>query len=79
MTSLPAQILALSNRGQVRTGFVADLAIIDINSYRDVATFFDPHQYAEGVSHVLVNGKFVVDNGALTWALPGKVITPAER
>jgi N-acyl-D-amino-acid deacylase len=79
MTSLPAQILALSNRGQVRAGFVADLAIIDINSYRDVATFFDPHQYAEGVSHVLVNGKFVVDDGALTWALPGKVITPADR
>ena len=45
---------------------------------RDRATFFEPHQYPEGVEHVLVNGTFVVDDGKLTWKLPGRVITPAS-
>lgn len=45
---------------------------------RDLATFIDPHRYAEGVEHVLVNGEFVVDGGAPTGGLPGVVITPRE-
>jgi N-acyl-D-amino-acid deacylase len=79
MTSLPAQILGLRTRGQVREGFMADLAVLDLESYRDVATFFEPHQYADGVELVMVNGQLVVDTGELTWKLPGRVITPADR
>jgi N-acyl-D-amino-acid deacylase len=75
MTSLPAQILGLRDRGMIREGMVADLALIDVNTIRDKATFFDPHQYAEGVLNVWVNGIEVVAGGEPTWALPGKVLT----
>ena len=79
MTSLPAQILGLRDRGLVREGMMADIAVLDLAELRDKATFFEPHQYPEGVHHVLVNGQFVVDEGKPTWALPGRIITPAKR
>ena len=78
MTTLPAQILGLRNRGQVREGFVADVVVLDLEEIRDMATFTDPHQYATGIDYVLVNGSFVVDEGSPTGMLPGIVITPAE-
>ena len=78
MTTLPAQILGLRNRGQVREGFVADVVVLDLEQIRDMATFTDPHQYATGIDYVLVNGSFVVDEGAPTGMLPGIVITPTE-
>ena len=76
MTSLPAQLMGLRNRGLIREGMVADIAVLDFDELQDHATFFDPHQYASGVDYVLVAGNFVVDEGALTWALPGIVLTP---
>lgn len=79
MTSLPAQILGLRDRGQLREGFAADVVVLDLENLRDKATFFEPHQYPEGVQHVLVNGQFVVENSRITGSLPGKVITPADR
>ena len=78
MTTLPAQILGLRNRGQVREGFVADVVVLDLEQVRDMATFTDPHQYATGIDYVLVNGSFVVDGGSPTGMLPGIVITPSE-
>ncbi len=78
MTTLPAQILGLRNRGQVREGFVADVVVLDLEQIRDMATFTDPHQYATGIDYVLVNGSFVVDEGSPTGMLPGIVITPTE-
>lgn len=77
-TSLPAQILGFRNRGLLREGFHADIAVLDLDRIKDAATFFEPHRYAEGVVHVLVGGTPVVENGKLTWALPGRVITPEE-
>lgn len=74
-TWLPATILGLRDRGMVREGFHADIVVFDPERIRDTATFFEPHQYPEGIEHVLVNGQFVVDAGRLTMALPGKVIT----
>jgi len=75
MTSLPAQIMGMKDRGMIREGYAADLAIINLKTIRDTATFFEPHQYAEGVEYVLVNGEFVVDRGELTWRLPGIILT----
>jgi N-acyl-D-amino-acid deacylase len=49
--------------------------VLDLERVRDRATFFEPHQYAEGIEHVLVSGVAVVDGGKLTWKLPGKVLT----
>ena len=76
MTSLPAQVMGLGDRGLIREGLVADIAVLDLDELRDHATFFEPHQYPSGVDYVLVGGTFVVDDGELTWELPGVVLTP---
>ena len=75
MTSLPAQVLGLKNRGVVREGNVADLVIMDLNTVRDKATFFEPHQYPEGIEYVMVGGEMVVEKSEPNGALPGKIIT----
>ena len=74
MTSLPAQILGLPDRGLLRAGYIADVAVLDLARYESKATFFEPHQYAEGVDHVITNGEFLVDGGKLTWKLPGRIL-----
>jgi len=74
-TSLPAQIMGLRDRGQIREGYWADLVLFDLDEIADKATFFEPHQHAAGIEHVLVNGQFVVENGQIMYALPGQVIT----
>ena len=75
MTSLPAQIMRLRDRGLLREGFAADVVVFDLERIRDVATFFQPHQYAEGIDFVLVNGVPVVDGGRTTGRLPGRILT----
>ena len=74
-TSLPARIMSLTDRGQVREGFAADLVVFDLATVRDKATFFEPHQHSEGIEHVFINGVAVVDGGKLTHATPGRVLT----
>ena len=73
-TSLPAQIMRLKDRGQVREGFAADLVVFDLATIRDKATFFEPHQHSEGILYVFVNGVAVVDGTKLTGAMPGRVL-----
>ena len=73
-TSLPARIMDLKDRGQIREGFAADLVIFDLATIRDKATFFEPHQHSEGIDYVFINGTPVVDAGKLTAATPGKVL-----
>lgn len=73
-TSLPARIMDLQDRGQIREGYAADIVIFDIATIRDKATFFEPHQYSEGIDYVFINGTAVVDAGKLTHANPGKVL-----
>jgi N-acyl-D-amino-acid deacylase len=75
MTSLPAQIMGLRDRGLLREGYMADIVIFDAARIRDRATFEDPHQYPAGIDHVFVNGRAVLDEGRLTGALPGRVLT----
>jgi N-acyl-D-amino-acid deacylase len=74
LTSLPATNLNLKNRGKLQTGFFADIAIFDPVSIKDKATFEMPHQYAEGMKHVIVNGALVLRNGEHTGAKPGRVV-----
>jgi dihydroorotase/N-acyl-D-amino-acid deacylase len=74
MSAFPAQRLGLSDRGVLRQGLKADIAIFDPAKVRDTATFEKPHSYAEGVTHVLVNGQVVFENGAMTEARPGRVL-----
>jgi N-acyl-D-amino-acid deacylase len=74
MTSFPAQRLSLADRGVIRPGLRADLVLFDPARIRDAATFERPHQYAEGVSLVVVNGEVIYDKGAMTAARPGRVL-----
>jgi N-acyl-D-amino-acid deacylase len=79
MTSLPAQVFALKDRGQVRAGAFADLLIFDPAKVNDAATYQDPHQLSEGMTHIIVNGAVVRENGSFTTALPGRVLSPERR
>lgn len=74
-TSLPARILNLCDRGLLQPGYRADLAMLDLDRVTDRATFTDPHQFADGVPYVLVNGVFVVDAGKPTHKLPGEALS----
>jgi len=76
MTGLPARRLGLADRGVIRVGARADLAIFDQRHIADRATYEDPHQYPVGIEHVLVNGRFVIKGGHHTGSLPGRVLTP---
>jgi dihydroorotase/N-acyl-D-amino-acid deacylase len=74
MTAFPAQRLGLLDRGLVRPGMKADLVVFDPARVRDLATFENPHQYAEGISRVITNGQLVFEGGAMTAARPGAVL-----
>jgi N-acyl-D-aspartate/D-glutamate deacylase len=74
MTSLPAQILHLKDRGQVREGFWGDVVVFDPATVADRSTFERPAQYPVGIEHVFVNGVQVIKNGQHTNARPGKII-----
>jgi N-acyl-D-aspartate/D-glutamate deacylase len=74
LTSLPAGILRLDDRGRIAPSLVADLLIFDPETVRDTATFTDPLSYSEGFDYVLVNGRVVIEEGRTTGLRPGKVL-----
>ncbi len=74
MTSLPASILSIGERGLLETGYFADIVVFDPDSIQDHATFEDPHQLATGMHYVFVNGVMVLDHGQHTGAMPGRVV-----
>ncbi|MFB3827910.1 MAG: amidohydrolase family protein [Bryobacteraceae bacterium] len=74
MTTLPANRLRLLDRGLLRPGMKADIAVFDPAVIADRATFTQPHQYAVGVHHVLVNGKPILLDGKMTEERPGRVL-----
>lgn len=75
MTYTPAALYRVADRGIIRAGAFADIAVIDLAAVRETATFTEPHQLAEGVTHLLVNGELVIDGGQFTGALPGRVLS----
>jgi N-acyl-D-aspartate/D-glutamate deacylase len=74
MTGLPASQLGLAGRGVLTPGSQADVVVFDPVAFRDRATFEDPHQLAEGVEALIVNGQLVVDRGVHTGRKPGRVL-----
>jgi len=74
MTSLPAAVFGITDRGVIRPGAFADLVIFDPDTIADKATYTDPYNLAVGVTHVLVNGVPVLVDGTFTDALPGRVL-----
>jgi N-acyl-D-amino-acid deacylase len=79
MTSFPAQRLGLTDRGLLRPGMKADIAIFNPAMVRDLATFERLHQYAEGFSFVIVNGEIVFQSGAMTCCAAGKSPLPSVK
>jgi N-acyl-D-amino-acid deacylase len=74
MTSLPAANLKLAERGSLTVGGFADVVAFDPATIQDHATYEQPHQYATGMRHVLVNGTPVLVDGEHTDARPGRVV-----
>lgn len=74
MTSLPASIFGIKDRGTLEPGKYADLVLFDSNAIRDMATYERPYQYPEGIDSVWVNGRCVFEHGTVTTARPGKVL-----
>jgi len=77
MTALPAGILRLADRGTVAAGKAADLVAFDPATVSDKATFESPHAYPIGIPHVIVGGRPVVRDSAVTGELAGRVLSPA--
>ncbi len=74
LTTLPATNLKLNKRGALKKGYFADVVLFDADKITDNATFKEPHQYATGMIHVLVNGVPVLSDGEHTGAFPGRFI-----
>ncbi len=74
MTSVPAERFGFERRGVLRAGNFADIVVFDPDRIRDKATWADPHQYPEGIPHVLVNGKVVIKDGEHTGITAGAVL-----
>ncbi len=77
MTSLPAEHFQFRDRGALRPGAWADVVVLDPAQVSDPSTYKDPHHYARGFAHVLVNGVPVIRDGALTGAKPGQALRHA--
>lgn len=74
MTSMPAEKLGLKERGIIKKGYFADITIFDPNTIIDKATFTKPHQTAEGIAYVFVNGRMTVERSKHTQTRAGKVL-----
>lgn len=75
MTSLPAQIAGLRDRGRLALELPADVVVFDPETIIDLATFAEPKQYPIGIEHVVVNGQLVLHYGEPLEAKPGVVLT----
>jgi len=74
LSSFPAHNLKLKDRGELKPGYYADIAVFNPREISDKATFDKPHQYSTGMVHVFVNGSQVLKNGEHTGAKPGQVV-----
>ena len=75
MTSLPARIMEWNDRGWIKEGFRADIAVIDLAKLETPATISNPQQYSKGVDALVINGVVAIEKGAYNGKLPGKVLT----
>ncbi len=73
-TSLPAQILGLTDRGQIHQGFAADVVLFDPAKVGETNSYEKPKSYSTGIPYVLVNGVVVIDKGEHTGARPGQIV-----
>jgi N-acyl-D-amino-acid deacylase len=74
LTSAPADILGLHDRGSLKVGYRADIAVFDPESFGETATTFEPNRLALGMRHVIVNGRVALSNGELTSERAGQLV-----
>ena len=74
MSSFPAQRMGIEDRGILRAGLKADIVVFDPATIIDKATFEKPHQYAEGVLAVIVNGRLTLSDGRMTGERAGRAL-----
>ncbi len=74
LTSLPADVLSLTDRGRLTKGAFADVVIFDPKTFQDHSTYVKPMQYATGVTDVFINGKLALRDGEPTGTLPGRIL-----
>jgi N-acyl-D-aspartate/D-glutamate deacylase len=79
MTTLPAMVFGVKDRGQLRAGAFADVLIFDLAKVNDAATYENPHQLAEGIDDVILNGELARRDGTFTGALAGRVLRPERQ
>lgn len=75
ITSLPAQVIGIKNRGKIEKNYYADLTIFNPNELKENATYLEPSKFSSGIEHLFVNGKKVISNRNITSNRPGKVIS----
>lgn len=73
-TGLPSEILGLQDRGLLRPGYFADVAVLDKAEFIDRSSFSDPHQYSDGLVHLFVNGEMAISKGRATGTLAGRAL-----
>ena len=73
-TSLPAEIMNWNDRGWIKEGYKADLALIDSKNLKLPTSISNPHQYSQGVAFLLINGQVTIDGGKWNGKLPGKIL-----
>jgi N-acyl-D-aspartate/D-glutamate deacylase len=78
LTQMPARRLGLADRGQIREGYRADIAVFDADGFQAAASTFEPNQLARGMRHVIVNGVHTLRDGSLTGSRGGQVIRRAH-
>lgn len=74
MTGLPAAVFRMKGRGLIRVGDYADINVFDLDKVNDPATYMKPHQLAQGMVDVLVNGGFAIRDGRFTDGKFGRVL-----
>lgn len=74
MTALPAQVFGLHDRGVLRAGTYADLTVFDPKNFTDTATYGQPHRFASGMRHVIVNGALSYSEGHFTGQRRGRFL-----
>jgi len=74
MTSMPAEIMGLNNRGTLAPNNIADITIFDPNTVSDMATFENPHQYPKGIETVIISGDIIINQGEHSNKMAGTVL-----
>ena len=75
LTGAPASFMNIKKRGLLKEGYYADLLIIDMNKLKTNESYIEPRIYPEGIDTVIINGKFAVQHGGLTYCRSGRILS----